>query len=99
MPFLAKKSASSLPGWLLCAFIQLRVIGLCVWRSFRLLIQFRTVLESVVLLCIACKEALLSEIKWNVCLDRSPYLFRLLLVLSIIPRANNAPLLIASTSA
>ena len=29
--------------------------------------QFRTVLDSVVLLYMACKEALLSEIKWKVC--------------------------------
>jgi hypothetical protein len=35
-------------------------------------------LELVVLLCIAIKEALLSEIKWNVCLERSPYLLSLM---------------------
>ena len=28
VPFFAKRSASSLPWWLLCAFIQLRSIGL-----------------------------------------------------------------------
>ena len=45
MPFFAKKSAGSLPRWLLCAFIQLRVIRLRVFEYFKLF--FATSVEAI----------------------------------------------------